>query len=287
MEESCQKMVEIEARTKIEDKLPCKDDVVEPSDAQNRTNLTDDGELPPKKRKTRRGKSKRKQPYQKNQKNSRKCNKLIKPEAPHNSNQFLLEDHGSIEDLDENLKNVDQVSTSTITRTRDSSFSVDSDGEFYSSPDDEEQFLIKDFDDQYESLHAERLQTMSKEELVEEYLQLENKLEQLSKRLQTNEDDDLVNRPELKQEVERLTIENERLRRENELLRSKIDRCDSEDSETDSRDSGSSSSSSSDGCSSCSSSHSSSSKSSLTQVNYTQTNGLVSNLELEPKAEPV
>ncbi|CAH1958192.1 unnamed protein product [Acanthoscelides obtectus] len=281
MEEPCQKTAEIEVMTKIEDKLPCKDDVVEKSSAHNRTNLTDDSEHPPKKRKTRRGKSKRKQPYQKN---SRKCNnKLIKPEAPHNSNQFLLEDHGSIEDLDENFKNTDQVSTSTITRTRDSSFSGDSDGEFYSSPDDEEQFLIKDFDDQYESLHAERLQSLSKEELVEEYLQLENKLDQLSKRLQTTEDDDLVNRPELKQEVERLTIENERLRRENELLRSKMERTDSEDSETDSRDSCSSSSSSSDDCSSCSSSHSSNSRVSLTQVNYTQTNGPVSNIDLEAK----
>lgn len=87
---------------------------------------------------------------------------MIEPEAPRNSNQFLLEDHGLIEELDDNLKMPPSL------RNRDSSFSVDSDGDFYSSPDDE-QFLIKDFDDQYESLHAERLQTMSKNELIQEY----------------------------------------------------------------------------------------------------------------------
>ncbi|KAJ8912570.1 hypothetical protein NQ315_006642 [Exocentrus adspersus] len=230
-------------------------------------------EVPPKKRKTRRGKSKRRQHYRKNTKNSRKSNKLIKPEAPHNSNQFLLEDHGLIEELDENLKSFDQVSTSTHGRTRDSSFSVDSDGEFYSSPDDEEQFLIKDFDDQYESLHAERLQAMSKADLINEYVLLENKLEQLSKRLQKNEEheeqESESNVPELKREVERLMIENERLRRENDVLRSKVNISDSEDSETDSSDSCSSSSNNSSSSGSCKSG----SVSPVSTVDYSQTNG--------------
>ncbi|CAH1117274.1 unnamed protein product [Phaedon cochleariae] len=197
-----------------------KQDACAPGMADSCTNMIE-GELPVKKRKTRRGKSKRRHPYLKN---PRKSNKLVKPEAPHNDNQFLLEDHGFNEELDKNLN-----------RNRDSSFSVDSQGDFYSSPDDEELFRIKDFDDQYESLQAERLQGLSKTELIEEYLMLENKLEQLTKRLQKQEDDDLED-PELKQELERLTIENERLRRENETLRAKCT-SDSEDSETDSSDS--------------------------------------------------
>ncbi|KAJ8941925.1 hypothetical protein NQ318_013258 [Aromia moschata] len=215
-----------------------------------------EAEVPPKKRKTRRGKSKRRQPYAKNR-------KLIKPEAPHNSNQFLFEDHG--EELDD-FKSIDRVSASTVTRTRDSSFSVDSDGEFYSSPDDEEQFLIKDFDDQYESVHAERLQAMSKSQLIEECIMLEDKLEQLSRRLQKREerdgDDSEDSRPELKREVERLTIENERLRRGERPA---------------SRDSCSSSSSS---CSS--SSCASRSRSPVTTVDYSQTNGHPSPTSLDP-----
>lgn len=110
--------------------------------------------------------------------NNRKLSSLVKPEAPHNSNQFLIEDQGRTEEIDERLRS-DKVAT----RNRDSSFSVDSDGEFYSSPSDEEEFLIKDFDDQYESLHVERLNGMSKGDLVQEFLLLEKKLDATTKRL--------------------------------------------------------------------------------------------------------
>lgn len=238
-----------------------------------------DGEVPAKKRKTRRGKSKRRHPYIKGNKAAKLLNK---PEAPHNSNQFLLEDHGLIEDLDENLKGLDQVSTSTVTRTRDSSFSVDSEGDFYSSPDDEEKFLIKDFVEEYESVQAERLQAMSKAQLIEEYQQLENKFDAIQKRLQKIEEKDEEmesTRPEMQRELERLMIENERLRRENELLRSKIN-SDSEDSETDSSDS-------------CSSSNSSSSSTSGAEeqmetppVDYSQTNGHTNSTSASPTSQP-
>lgn len=261
-----------ETKIKVGDTLP-QDDVVQQNDAcatQIPENCAyapevaklSEGENPPKKRKTRRGKSKRRYPYVKN-KNSRKSNKLIKPEAPHNSNQFLLEDHGLIEELDEKLR-----ATPSTLRTRDSSFSVDTDGEFYSSPDDEEQFLIQDFYDQYESLHAERLQAMSKSELIQEYLVLESKLDQMSKRLlQKQEDNDSEDsRADIRKELERLNMENERLKRENELLRSKTRSSGSEDSETDSSSSCSTSSCSTSSCSSRS-------RSPIISVNYDKSNG--------------
>lgn len=277
MDDPCLKIAEEQPKIIMGEKLP-QDDVdvkgaARASKTDRRPNVSE-GELPLKKRKTRRGKSKRKQPYSKN---SRKTNKLVKPEAPHNSNQFLLEDHGSIEDLDRNLK-IDQGSPSTLTRTRDSSFSVDSEGEFYSSPDDEEQFLIKDFDDQYQSLQAERLQNMTKTELVHEYLQLESRLEQLSKKQGAEDEESEDSRPDLKQEVERLSTENERLRRENEMLRGRINKSsDSEDSETDSSDSCSSSSSESNcDCNSCSSR----SRSPITNnTDYSKTNGHLPGVE--------
>lgn len=272
MDKSCLVSTPKNSNLKLGEEIS-KDDVVQQTDAHATVNpiateqatKLNEGELPPKKRKTRRGKCKRRQPYLKN-KNTRRSNKLIKPEAPRNSNQFLLEDHGLIEELDDNLK------MSPSLRNRDSSFSVDSDGDFYSSPDDE-QFLIKDFDDQYESLHAERLQTMSKNELIQEYILLEGKLEQLSKQLQDEDSED--SRTDLKQQIERLTMENDRLKRENEMLRSK-NVSDSEDSETDSSSSCSSSSCSTSSCSSRS-------RSPISHIGYNKTNGPL----LSPSADTV
>lgn len=265
----CANSNEENADLKSVDALP-QDDVAQQQVAcatDDRTKMPE-GVIPPKKRKTRRGKTKRRN-YPYNIKNYRKSNKVIKPEAPHNSNQFLLEDHGNIEELDQKLKcSNDQASSSTITRTRDSSFSVDTvdsegDGDFYSSPDEE--FLIQDFDDQYETLHTERLYAMTKNELIQEYLCLESKVEELTKQLfekTTTANGVCDGKTDLQTEVERLRLENERLRCENSDLKSKISvscSSDSADSETDSSDS-------------CSSSSSSMSRS-PSPIDYTQTNG--------------
>lgn len=231
------------------DATPTPQDVVHNGGAARATNgserrsVSAEGEVPAKKRKTRRGKSKRKAPYQKyGTKSGKAVKRIIKPEAPHNDNQFLLEDHGGFEELDERLKNIDQASTSSVTRTRDSSFSVDSDGEeFYSSPDDEDEFLMQDFNDQYQSIQTEQLQKMSKQELIDEYLALDNRSTQKYKDLEES-----IAR--LQKELDRQNSENETLQKENELLKSKLQNMhngnsDSEDSETDSSDSCSSNSS--------------------------------------------
>ncbi|XP_060520291.1 protein HEXIM1 [Cylas formicarius] len=216
-----------------------------------------DADIPTKKRKTRRGKSKRKQPYLKYGRKYNKMGKtkMYKPEAPHNDNQFLLEDHFMIEDLDERLKCEEAASTSTLTRTRDSSFSVDSCDEFYSSPDDEEQFLLKDFDDQYERVQTEKLFTMSKQELVQEYLALDNRYQELiAQKPKEKQLEETITK--LQKELEKCRSEKENLQDENEVLKSKLEqnrtcKSDSEDSETDSSDSCSTSSShSSSSCSS-------------------------------------
>lgn len=220
------------------------------------------------KRKRRRGKSKRRRvkPYSRSwqersnaddRESSKRSNsvraKLFsggQPVAPNNTTQFLMEDHNDLQNLDVKLQavttNSDGSSMSVMqrpSRARDSSLSVDS-GEdyFYSSPEDEGDFLSKEFSNAYEDLHAERLNSLSKSQLIQEYLQMEAKVDTLEKRLKKtnpdikgdpdtsdcdkeekkdggNEVGSLQKVTFLKQEIDKLYVENEQLRRENDRLR--------------------------------------------------------------------
>lgn len=146
-------------------------------------NISD--KINPKKRKTRRGKSKRKsnQPYAKSQwkfqiprrRDRGRFNMWLgqNPLVPYNTNKFLMEDHMP-----------PHINTPSVGRTRDSSFSVDSEENyFYSLPEDEEEFLIKEFSSVYEDARTERLDAMTKPQLVQEYLQLEAAFDQMSRRM--------------------------------------------------------------------------------------------------------
>ena len=62
---------------------------------------------------------------------------------------------------------------------------MDSDDDFfYSSPDDEEEFLSREFLKDYDSARSDRLVAMGKGELINEYLQMEARIDALEKRLQ-------------------------------------------------------------------------------------------------------
>ncbi|CAH2045619.1 unnamed protein product, partial [Iphiclides podalirius] len=143
------------------------------------------------KKKRRRGKSKRKImkpfskiPWQDRRKNdqSKRINRfrkivLAKTQAPFNNNQFLMEIHKP--EPENNFHNLRTPSA----RTRDSSFSVDSeDNYFFSLPEDEEEYLTKEFSSVYEDAQSERLSNMSKNELIEEYILLEAKYDNVVKR---------------------------------------------------------------------------------------------------------
>lgn len=245
-----------------------------------------------KKRKTRRGKPKHRKlkPYSKQQMSyeqrlrcrtiGRLTKKGCQPPAPYNTTQFLMEDHSDLPDLEQKLADAitSEVPPSfqkplAPPRTRDSSFSIDSDEDyFYSSPEDEEEFLTKEFSSAYEDLHAERLSTMSKSELIQEYVQLEAKLDLMTKRLRGKNGQQIDDRetdgkngtassattdPEIakklkicQQRIDDLIQQNEQLRRDNEALRAKncASPVSSVDSESDS-DSSSNGDRSSCGCS--------------------------------------
>ncbi|CAB3246092.1 unnamed protein product [Arctia plantaginis] len=141
-------------------------------------------------KKRRRGKSKRKllKPFAKNswlERRNEKSNRnnrfrklvLAKTHAPFNNNQFLMEIHKP------EPENAFHSLQTPSARTRDSSFSVDSeDNYFYSLPEDEEEYLTKEFSSVYEDAQSERLSSMSKDDLIQEYLLLEAKYDNLLKR---------------------------------------------------------------------------------------------------------
>uniref|UniRef100_A0A1B6EGE3 Uncharacterized protein n=1 Tax=Clastoptera arizonana TaxID=38151 RepID=A0A1B6EGE3_9HEMI len=220
------------------------------------------------KKKTRRGKPKRKNPYNKEvndirgkssnrQKNvSRYAQR--QPDAPYNTNQFLMEDHGDVQNIDEKLNIAPASSSIDVNqrppRVRDPSFtSADSD-DFYSSPEDEEEFLTKEFSNTYKDLHVESLGSMTKSELIQQVLQLEEKLDMVEKRIGIkskhdekhsgrnnvyNEENDVVYDEKIKQfqqEISRLVLEKEKLQIENDRLRrrNRSSSVSSVDSESDS-----------------------------------------------------
>ncbi|XP_041969136.1 protein HEXIM1 [Aricia agestis] len=143
-------------------------------------------------KKRRRGKTKRKivKPFikipwqdRRNYDNSKRKNNrfrkivLSKTQAPFNNNQFLMEIHKP-----EPETGIHTFRTPSA-RTRDSSFSVDSEENyFFSLPEDEEEFLTKEFSSVYEDAQCERLSDMSKNELIQEYLLLEAKYDNLIRR---------------------------------------------------------------------------------------------------------
>lgn len=202
-----------------------------------------------------------------------------KPVAPLNTTQFLMAEHDQLQDTD--------IVVARPRRHRDSSLSLDSEDqaydEFYSSPEDEEEFLTREFWTAYEDVHAERLDTMTKAQLVQEYLALEEKVDLLERQLRAvrarhrqrqqeqgaedeeEEDEEDVGPGEVlvdeetaekisifQSEISTLETENRRLREENFKLR----RCSSARSSSSSSSSGDSSSDSSSSSSSDSSSDS-------------------------------
>lgn len=171
--------------------------------------------------------------------------------VPYNTNKFLMEEH------------MDEVPNDLITpsgRTRDSSFSVDSeDNYFFSLPEDEEEFLTKEFSNVYERARIERLETMNKQQLIEECLQIEDRYSQFDVKQQQRYSTEFLNKIRfLEERVRELNKENLELRRKvdnvtvNSATTSQINNskpepmcgsdCSSEDSESDSSSSSSSSS---------------------------------------------
>uniref|UniRef100_A0A1L8DW39 Putative cop9 signalosome subunit csn8 n=1 Tax=Nyssomyia neivai TaxID=330878 RepID=A0A1L8DW39_9DIPT len=217
-------------------------------------------EKPKGKRKCRRGRAKAKRnsnqvkPYAwKTPLSSRRSAASIRSSiVPYNTNKFLMEDH-----MPEMQKG----------RQRDPSLSLDSDENYFCSlPEDEEEFLTKEFSSVYENAKCERLDGLTKNQLIQEYLQLEANFEMVSKKLNRENTQRHTDAKEqlqqhnnyevqnhirsLEEHIHKLTQDNMDLSKQLEFYRTNVPArmvcSSSEDSESDS----SSTSSSSSSCSS-------------------------------------
>ncbi|XP_050431089.1 protein HEXIM1-like [Adelges cooleyi] len=189
--------------------------------------------------------------------------------APNNTNQFLMEDHNNGTELDRKLLEEENAHYNRMNngRTRNSSYtSVESDGidhMLYSSSDEDAASMQKEFCDTYRLVQEEQLGSMSKQDLIQRVLDLEEKIQTIeSKRYRKNimkyingtpnEDEDSIDPDEyrlMKIQVRDLTSQNKVLQTEIETLKKQVQsrtNDSSVDSETSS-DSSDSSSSSSDG----------------------------------------
>ena len=107
-----------------------------------------------------------------------KLAQLGKPVAPRNSTSFLIEDREDTEEVERQVSRFLQRSKSTSSPpSGEDAHDAVSDEEFYESPDESvaesEENLEKDFEAQYAEAYRERYQDMSKGELVDECIKLE------------------------------------------------------------------------------------------------------------------
>lgn len=111
--------------------------------------------------------------------------------APYNTTQFLMEQHEPEESelhLDDSIRHARER---TLSHRMDDHHGNNGSGsgsgegstDDYDSNDEEEIFLERDFTKAYEQYQAERLQGMTKEELVREYLGMEGEVEDLKRQL--------------------------------------------------------------------------------------------------------
>ncbi|XP_036195382.1 protein HEXIM2 isoform X1 [Myotis myotis] len=134
--------------------------------------------------------------------------------APYNTTQFLMNDRNPEEpDLDV-PQGASHPGSSEESEAEDSGGPVQAPGEFQQ----------RDFSETYERFHTESLQGRSKQELVQDYLDLERRLslaEEETRKLQQLQGrtsrQSCRQVEELAAEVERLRTENQRLRQENEM----------------------------------------------------------------------
>lgn len=201
---------------------------------------------------------------QRDERDTKRANKLReqyfnakgRPTAPYNTTQYLMAEHDLAEpDLGSHVHMQSGSDHESAMRNRQLSNSCDDsdfDDDYNESPEDEiyeQKFFEKDFTEAYEQVHVENLHSMSKSELVREFMMLEERVENMEIRLKESEaignayartssgeipnvlngeDHTLESRTKeevLLIELNKLRKENERLRKENEDMKKSCLKC--------------------------------------------------------------
>ena len=147
------------------------------------------------------------------------------PVAPYNTTQFLMEDRDDHENVQRNNSRESNDGSGSGTESSEESFS---------SPDEtESDFMEKEFAETYDNFHAERLQKMSKDELIKDYIEMETKLERLQRRMDrrkskqrdssaslSSSGEEFIDVDKLRRQEQEL----QQLKKENNQLKSELDK---------------------------------------------------------------
>lgn len=205
---------------------------------------------------------------QRDERDTKRANKLReqyfnakgRPTAPYNTTQYLMAEH----DLEEpdlgshgHMQSDNEGETPMRSRIPSNSYDdSDFDDDYNESPEDEiyeQKFFEKDFTEAYEQVHVENLHSMSKSELVREFMLLEERIENMEIKLKQSEavsnvyarisseqlsnatngehnEDVQISDSNTREEVllielNKLRKENERLRKENEDMKNSHLKC--------------------------------------------------------------
>ena len=125
--------------------------------------------------------------------------------APYNTTQFLLSDHGDIDD------NFDKILQSISDEQEEGA-------EYYSDEDD---FMSKEFNKDYEQEQFNNLLMMNKERLLNEYLEVAKKNEFLEEKLEHLETEE-EEMESMRKEMVLLKAQNIKLQRSNSTMKERI-----------------------------------------------------------------
>ena len=125
-----------------------------------------------------------------------------RPIAPYNTTQFLMEEH---DPGDENLQ---QQHHHSSTSSAEGNVKEVQDNDESCSSCSSDEYFEKDFDEFYERIQKDTLNSYTKEDLIKNVYDLEQRIESLESQLKKSNVKDV----NLKEEIKRLTKENQELR---------------------------------------------------------------------------
>ena len=162
--------------------------------------------------------------------------------APDNTTQFLMDIHEPDPNCEDHSELPPQRRRRHSTSFGQDTCSATASEDCYTSGDDD-LFLEREFSADYENYQMERISSMSKDELVKEYLELEQKCDALERKMRVdsnpcdvnclanNSGSDVTHFDQPETELLRLRSENEQLRRENEALRAQLQRTENKEND--------------------------------------------------------